>query len=70
MGDLKFIFEILHPEKIGITLNESDFMLPSKSMAGIIALGKEGRLSCRGCFMAGSCEFLKEGKTCFDQVKK
>lgn len=70
VSDLKFIFEILHPEKIGITLNESDFMLPSKSMAGIIALGKEGRLSCRGCFMAGSCEFLKEGKTCFDQVKK
>lgn len=41
--DLKYIFEILQPEKIGLTLNEKNYMLPSKSMAGVIAVvgGKE-----------------------------
>ena len=63
--DLKHIFNILHPEKIGLSLTETNYMLPSKSMAGIIAVGKSARKSCKDCAVFGHCEFLKEGGTCY-----
>ena len=68
--DLREIFGILSPEKIGMSLNESDFMLPSKSMAGIIAVGKAAEKSCAGCFMAKTCNYLKEGRRCYSQTGK
>ncbi len=68
--DLKYIFEILDTHKIGIVLNENYFMLPSKSMAGIIAIGGNARAGCGSCIMAGSCAYLKEGAKCFTQGKK
>ena len=62
--DLKHIFALIRPEKIGITLNESNFMLPSKSMAGIIGIGKSLKKSCESCFMQKNCRYREEGKLC------
>lgn len=70
VDDLKYIFEILHPEKIGISLSESCFMLPSKSMAGIIAVGKINNRSCAECFMLNSCNYIKDGVRCYDPTGK
>lgn len=68
--DLSYIFEILRPEKIGISLGESNFMTPAKSMAGIIAVGKKAEKSCENCFMAKNCRFLGEGGRCYTWEKK
>ena len=68
--DLKYIFELLHPEKIGVVLNASNFMLPSKSMAGIIGMGKKSKKSCEGCFMLPHCIYRKEGRRCFSSEKE
>lgn len=65
VSDLKYIFEILRPEKIGLSLSDSFFILPSKSMAGIIAVGKQSEKTCANCFMAANCQYLKEGKRCY-----
>lgn len=65
VSDLKYIFEILKPEKKGITLTETDYMLPSKSMAGIIAVGKSAKKSCENCIVSEGCEYRVEGKTCY-----
>ncbi len=36
----KKLFEYLHPEKIGITLNDSFLMIPLKSVSGVLISGK------------------------------
>ena len=67
--DLKHIFRLLCPEKIGMTLNESNFMLPSKSMAGIIGIGKSVKKTCDDCFMLPNCRYREEGKRCYSLEK-
>ena len=67
--DLKPIFRLLRPEKIGITLNKSNFMLPSKSMAGIIGIGKSTEKNCEGCIMQKKCRYREEGKRCYSLEK-
>ena len=37
----KKLFEYLHPEKIGITLNDSLLMIPLKSVSGVLIAGKK-----------------------------
>lgn len=69
-GDLKYIFGILKPEKIGLSLTESGYMLPCKSMAGIIAVGKSNEKTCKNCVIAEHCEYKKEGGTCYGSAKK
>lgn len=69
-ADLKYIFEILQPEKKGVTLTETNYMLPCKSMAGIIAVGKVTEKSCKNCILAEHCQFKKEGKPCYSLEKK
>ena len=46
VNDLKEIFRILKPEKIGLSLTESNYMLPCKSMAGVIAVGNSAQKTC------------------------
>lgn len=70
VDDLKYIFDLIHPEKIVITLNESNFMLPSKSMAGIIGIGKTSEKTCENCFMLKNCRYREEGKRCYSLEKK
>ncbi len=36
----KKLFEYLHPEKIGITMNDSFLMIPLKSVSGVLITGK------------------------------
>ena len=70
VGDLKHIFRILSPEKAGIGLTENNFMLPCKSMAGIIAVGNSTQKSCENCTVFGHCEYRKEGSKCYGSEKK
>ncbi|MDE6105080.1 MAG: hypothetical protein K2G38_05330 [Clostridia bacterium] len=65
ISDLKYIFDIVKPEKIGVTLTSANYMLPSKSMAGIIAVGNGAEKSCKNCVIATHCEYLKRGEKCF-----
>ena len=64
-NDLRKIFEILKPEKIGIILNESNLMIPLKTMCGIIGFGSEKKKMCGNCDIKDKCEFRKKGKTCY-----
>ena len=68
--DLREIFALLHPEKIGVTLTESNFMLPGKSMAGVIGIGKDAKKSCEACFMLPHCKFREVGRRCFHSEKR
>ena len=70
VSDIKHIFELLRPEKIGVTLNENFFMLPSKSMAGIIGIGKKAEKTCEGCFMLPHCRYREDGKRCYSLEKR
>ena len=38
----KKLFDYLHPEKIGITLNDSFLMIPLKSVSGVLISGERG----------------------------
>lgn len=69
--DVKYIFELLKPEKTtGVTLTEAGYMLPFKSMAGIIGIGKKSEKTCNGCVLLPHCAFRKEGRTCYDSANK
>lgn len=68
--DIKYIFDLLHPEKIGIELLPSGMMTPQKSMCGIVAIGKTATKNCGNCLMLDSCSFRKEGKRCYSLAKK
>lgn len=70
VSDIKYIFELLCPEKIGVTLNENFFMLPSKSMAGVIGIGKSTKKTCEGCFMLPHCRYREDGRTCYSLEKE
>lgn len=67
--DIKHIFRILSPEKIGLILTETNYMLPSKSMAGVIAVGKRMNKNCKNCAVFEQCEYRKEGVTCYGSEK-
>ena len=64
-SDLREIFKYLKPEKIGVTLLESNLMLPQKTMCGIIGFGVEKEKRCGDCVIKSKCLYLKEGRTCY-----
>lgn len=70
IGDIRHIFEILKPAETGVVLTDGCYMLPSKSMAGVIAVGKENKKTCAGCVAAEQCAYKKEGITCYGSEKK
>ena len=70
IGDIKYIFELLNPQKIGVTLLESGLMLPQKTMAGLIGVGKTSAKSCGDCIMLEHCQFQKEGVRCYSSGKR
>ena len=65
--DIQYILESVKAEKIGITRTESGLMLPQKSMAGIVGLGKKTQKSCGECILKEHCAYRKEGRVCFEQ---
>ena len=56
--------------QIGLTLSESDLMIPMKSVTAICGISERpvtGSLAtCEECVLRDSCEKRKEGKTCAD----
>ena len=70
ISDIKYIFQLLNPEKIGVSLLESNLMLPQKSMAGIIGVGKSAFKSCGDCILIEQCQFRKEGARCYSSGKR
>ncbi len=65
--DVRYILESVKAEKIGITRTESGLMLPQKSMAGIVGLGKKTQKSCGECILKEHCAYRKEGRVCFEK---
>ncbi len=63
--DLKFVFKELAPHRIGMELNESNLIIPQKSMAGIVAKGISPAMHCGGCIKEKNCFFRKEGRLCY-----
>lgn len=65
IGEQKKIFQILKPEKIGVTLNDSCMMHPGKSLSWIRGMGANVVYSCREEFsckycMLDHCQFQKK----------
>lgn len=69
VSDIRGIFSYLKPESIGVTLTDTDYMLPSKSMAGILAIGKDTAKSCGGCVLLKHCAYRKEGTRCYGSTE-
>lgn len=65
--DVKYILESVKAEKIGITRTESGLMVPQKSMAGIVGIGKRAQKSCGECILKEHCAYRKEGRVCFEK---
>lgn len=65
VNDVRPIFAELHAEKIGMQLLDSGLIVPQKSMAGVIGLGKRTKRACGMCMLREKCCFLKEGRRCF-----
>ena len=65
--DIQYILESVKAEKIGITRTESGLMVPQKSMAGIVGLGKKTQKSCGECILKEHCAYRKEGRVCFEK---
>lgn len=63
--DIRNIYEILKANKIGITLLDSNLMIPQKSMIGIVGIDNHAKKSCKDCFLLDKCEYRKDGLTCY-----
>ena len=63
--DIREIFKVLKPEKIGVTLLDSNLMVPLKTMCGLIGFGKTKKKQCGNCDIKDKCEYRKKGKTCY-----
>lgn len=60
LDDQRTIFEILQPERIGITLSDSNLMLPRKSVSMVLAIGAnlpaaKGKTHCDYCSYRPNC---------------
>ncbi|MCK4655215.1 MAG: hypothetical protein KAU01_12305, partial [Candidatus Cloacimonetes bacterium] len=63
----KKLFEYLHPEKIGITLNDSFLMIPLKSVSGVLISGKREIHKFENNF--SFCSLCKT-KSCIERIKE
>lgn len=70
VSDIRYIFRELRPERIGVTVDPNYYMLPSKTMAGVIGIGKRAVKTCEGCLIGADCKYLKENIRCYDSAKK
>lgn len=52
--------------KTGITITDTNLLLPQKSMIGFIGIGKENtKKNCNGCMHRDTCSYRKRGQTCY-----
>lgn len=69
--DVREIFALLRPEKeTGIALLPSGLMVPQKSMAGIVGIGRKAERRCGDCAAKEHCTWKEEGTTCFAPEKR
>lgn len=68
--DLKHILAELDSNKIGVRFNDSGVMTPSKTLAGIYAVGVTSNKKCGNCLKLNDCVYRKAGKLCFHLEKK
>ncbi|KLU59666.1 vitamin B12 dependent methionine synthase, activation domain [Peptococcaceae bacterium CEB3] len=65
LEDQQVLFQILQPERIGVTLNSSNLMLPKKSVSMVMGVGKElpeheeGQKHCDFCALRGNCSMSR-----------
>lgn len=52
-------------KKLGISVLESNIIVPKKSMICLLVCGKEKRRSCNGCIMINDCEYLRRHVKCY-----
>lgn len=64
-SDIREIFKVLNHNSIGVSLLDSNLMVPLKTMCGIIGFGNKKNKSCGNCDIKDKCEFRKKGKTCY-----
>jgi hypothetical protein len=65
--DQRVLFQLLHPEEIGITLSDSLMMNPFKSISSVFGIGapdqvKKGVISCSVCPKRDTCTFQQEAE--------
>ena len=65
ISDVKYILEAVRGDRIGITMQQSGLMLPQKTMAGFVGIGKTAQKSCAGCILNEHCAYRKEGRVCY-----
>lgn len=70
VADVREIFKLLQPEKIGVTLLDNNYMLPGKSMAGVLGVGVKTEKNCGNCILLPHCKYRKEGARCYGSEKK
>lgn len=69
LGDVQTIFQILQPAQIGLSLTESNLMLPRKSIAMVMGVGRnlpdfQGKTHCDFCDLQTNCKMSKFGQQC------
>ena len=65
LSDVSYILETVRADRIGIALQQSGLMLPLKSMAGFVGIGKKAKKSCSGCILREHCAYQREGRVCY-----
>ena len=66
VADIRPIHELLKADKvIGITLLDSNLMVPQKSMIGIVGINNHAKRTCKNCFLIENCNYRKEGVRCY-----
>ena len=65
ISDVRYILEAVRGDRIGITMQQSGLMLPQKTMAGFVGIGKTAHKSCVGCILSEHCAYRKEGRVCY-----
>lgn len=61
------VFQLIHPEEIGVTLNAGMMMNPVKSLTGVFGIGdmakiREGDFSCKVCPKRENCTYRHEAE--------
>jgi len=66
LEEQRALFALLHPEQIGVRLNEQEVMVPLKSVSEAVPLGREGELvaigpACARCPRREKCPYRQGG---------
>ena len=67
-GQKEFLEILDAPKRIGVCVNESMMLTPTKSVTCVIGLGHnlkvENKKSCDMCSFRDTCQYRKRGKSC------